>query len=85
MSWISEYPLSWIHQICFAILKRGTIPKHIAIVMDGNRRFARKSRVKSYDGHQKGLVKSEIIVLSSIELQKVASFLLLFKLQLSLY
>jgi len=30
------------------------IPKHIGIIMDGNRRWARERNLKTYDGHQKG-------------------------------
>ena len=31
------------------------IPKHIAIIMDGNRRWAQNKRLKSYQGHQYGV------------------------------
>ncbi len=30
-------------------------PKHIAIIMDGNRRWAQKNKLKSYQGHQYGV------------------------------
>ena len=30
------------------------IPKHIAIIMDGNRRWARERNLKVSDGHKKG-------------------------------
>ena len=30
------------------------IPKHIGIIMDGNRRWAKERNLKTYDGHKKG-------------------------------
>lgn len=30
------------------------IPKHIAIIMDGNRRYAKKHKLKSWEGHEVG-------------------------------
>ena len=30
------------------------IPFHIAIIMDGNRRWAKKNLLNLYDGHKKG-------------------------------
>jgi ditrans,polycis-polyprenyl diphosphate synthase len=35
-------------------LKCGPIPKHIAFVMDGNRRYARKNKVETVEGHHLG-------------------------------
>jgi len=34
-----------------------TIPQHLAIIMDGNRRWARKKKLASYFGHQEGYKK----------------------------
>ena len=33
------------------------VPRHIAIIMDGNRRFAKKNNVEVSDGHKKGSQK----------------------------
>ena len=33
---------------------KGTYPKHIGIILDGNRRFARKLMMKPWQGHEKG-------------------------------
>lgn len=52
--WIYDKPFSWFHRLCFYVLKWGRVPKHVAIVMDGNRRYARKTQVEKIEGHQKG-------------------------------
>lgn len=44
----------WLDSFVFEILKCGDIPKHIAFIMDGNRRFANKSNLNRTDGHKKG-------------------------------
>lgn len=38
----------------FALLDRSRIPQHVAIIMDGNRRWAKKHRVPYMVGHWKG-------------------------------
>jgi undecaprenyl pyrophosphate synthase len=37
-----------------AALRRGKIPKHVAIIMDGNRRWARSVRIDTAEGHYSG-------------------------------
>lgn len=39
------------------ILQAGPIPRHIAFIMDGNRRFATKQGLQSISGHQQGYLK----------------------------
>ena len=34
------------------------LPRHVAFIMDGNRRWAKKKKLKVVDGHKKG---SEIV------------------------
>jgi tritrans,polycis-undecaprenyl-diphosphate synthase [geranylgeranyl-diphosphate specific] len=41
---------------------KGPIPKHVAIIMDGNRRFARELGLSSTDGHRKGKEKLEEVL-----------------------
>ncbi len=49
---------SWIRSLCCRILKAGHIPKHVAIIMDGNRRFARKMQYsRTFQGHVLGFDK----------------------------
>ena len=48
--------------MCTRILKSGPVPKHIAIIMDGNRRFAQKNSMDRAEGHLKGFDKlAEVI------------------------
>lgn len=37
-------------------LAPGTLPRHIAIIMDGNRRWARQHGVPAIEGHRRGMV-----------------------------
>ena len=49
---------SWIHSLCCRILKAGHIPKHVALIMDGNRRFAQKMQYsRTFQGHVLGFDK----------------------------
>jgi tritrans,polycis-undecaprenyl-diphosphate synthase [geranylgeranyl-diphosphate specific] len=41
---------------------KGPVPKHLAIIMDGNRRFARELGLSSTDGHRKGKEKLEEVL-----------------------
>lgn len=56
-SWFPERPKSWYHRLCTRILKSGPIPKHVAVIMDGNRRFAVKNSMDRAEGHLKGFDK----------------------------
>ena len=48
---------TWLQQTCCRILRCGPIPQHVAFIMDGNRRFARKQSVERAEGHLKGFDK----------------------------
>jgi len=43
-------------------VKKGPIPRHVAIIMDGNRRFARLFGMDSIEGHRKGREKLEEVL-----------------------
>ncbi|EGC37029.1 hypothetical protein DICPUDRAFT_150424 [Dictyostelium purpureum] len=49
---------NWIFEKNFNLacstLKNGPIPKHIGVIMDGNRRFAERNHLQTKDGHKKG-------------------------------
>lgn len=54
MSWITKSSLNWFQCLCASILKFGPVPHHIAFIMDGNRRYAKKINAEKIDGHSKG-------------------------------
>ncbi|AIG98093.1 polyprenyl diphosphate synthase [Archaeoglobus fulgidus] len=43
-------------------VRKGAIPHHIAIIMDGNRRFARKKGLEPHEGHFFGSKKTEEVL-----------------------
>ncbi|WP_457591309.1 polyprenyl diphosphate synthase [Geoglobus sp.] len=43
-------------------IKKGEIPEHVAIIMDGNRRYARKRKLPVYMGHFFGSRKAEKVL-----------------------
>ncbi|XP_010082730.1 PREDICTED: dehydrodolichyl diphosphate synthase isoform X3 [Pterocles gutturalis] len=57
MSWIREGELTIIERFCANIIKAGPMPKHVAFIMDGNRRYARKCHVERQEGHSQGFDK----------------------------
>ncbi|XP_042900541.1 dehydrodolichyl diphosphate synthase complex subunit DHDDS isoform X1 [Parasteatoda tepidariorum] len=57
MSWIQELKLSWLERFCISVLKAGPIPKHIALIMDGNRRYATRNGLQKLEGHSMGFSK----------------------------
>lgn len=63
MSWIRDQTLSWLQRLSLLVLRQGgPIPRHIAFIMDGNRRFAVKSNIGKSQGHSKGFDKlSEVL------------------------
>lgn len=48
---------TWIQNFCARIVRRGRIPRHVAFIMDGNRRYAVKKQVMKLEGHSKGFDK----------------------------
>ncbi|XP_043504816.1 dehydrodolichyl diphosphate synthase complex subunit DHDDS [Polistes fuscatus] len=57
MSWIKESTLNCFHYLVVKILKSGEIPKHVAFIMDGNRRYANKKQIEKIGGHTQGFHK----------------------------
>ncbi|CAH2221634.1 dehydrodolichyl diphosphate synthase complex subunit DHDDS [Pelobates cultripes] len=57
MSWIRDKELSLIERVCANVLKAGPMPKHVAFIMDGNRRYAQKCHVERQEGHSQGFEK----------------------------
>ena len=44
-------------------------PNHIAIIMDGNRRWAEKHNLPSFEGHRRGAATAKNIIENAVELQ----------------
>nr|CAD7591093.1 unnamed protein product [Timema genevievae] len=57
MSWIRDSTLNYLQKFCIRVIQCGPIPKHVAFIMDGNRRFAQKSNMKKIEGHSRGFDK----------------------------
>ncbi|CAG03368.1 unnamed protein product, partial [Tetraodon nigroviridis] len=57
MSWIKEGELNLLERFSANVLKAGPMPKHVAFIMDGNRRFARKKNMECLKGHMQGFNK----------------------------
>jgi ditrans,polycis-polyprenyl diphosphate synthase len=58
-TWIWRFPgmqnvLGYCKNLLINILKTGSVPKHVAFVMDGNRRYARQRNQEVAEGHNAG-------------------------------
>lgn len=58
-SWYSTFPgsstlASLAQDFLARLLKAGPVPKHIAFVMDGNRRYAKQQNQETREGHSAG-------------------------------
>ena len=49
-----EHITRMLRELLIGSLKCGPVPKHIAFVMDGNRRFARSRKLETVEGHHMG-------------------------------
>jgi ditrans,polycis-polyprenyl diphosphate synthase len=50
------------------ILKQGKVPKHVAFIMDGNRRFAKSEKRNDLSGHVEGTKTLKKCLLYCLEL-----------------
>ncbi|XP_069680728.1 dehydrodolichyl diphosphate synthase complex subunit DHDDS [Periplaneta americana] len=57
MSWIRDSTLNWVQFLCVKVVKCGKVPRHVAFIMDGNRRYAKKNKVQKAEGHSQGFDK----------------------------
>ncbi len=39
------------------MLLAGDVPEHVAFIMDGNRRFAKRNQLRTIEGHARGFEK----------------------------
>lgn len=58
MSWMRDSSLNWAQRFALKVIKSGKIPRHVAFIMDGNRRYAKKLHLTTTtDGHIHGFDK----------------------------
>ncbi|OXA53392.1 isoprenyl transferase [Folsomia candida] len=55
---MEDYSLSLLEILATAVARMGPIPEHIAVIMDGNRRYAKSKGLKAIQGHQAGAAVS---------------------------
>ena len=55
-NWLQDKITSKARNFLLKILAAGPIPKHVAFVMDGNRRYARLNHKEIQEGHSDGFV-----------------------------
>ncbi|XP_050100023.1 dehydrodolichyl diphosphate synthase complex subunit DHDDS-like [Anopheles aquasalis] len=56
-TWVRESNLLWYHRWVIRVLRAGPIPDHVAFIMDGNRRYAKKANIAKVEGHSAGFEK----------------------------
>ena len=61
LTWIYAQ-VTWLAILC---LKLGPIPQHVAFIMDGNRRFAKRLSVKAWQGHRLGFSQLEQVTMTT--------------------
>lgn len=57
MTWVVEQKRSWAEWVALRVLQVGPIPTHLAVIMDGNRRYARQKQRDTLAGHTQGFHK----------------------------
>lgn len=55
--WIVDSSLNYFQRFCVNVIKAGRVPRHVAFIMDGNRRYATKSNMRKVEGHVRGFDK----------------------------
>lgn len=53
-TWVVEEKRTWPEWVALRVLRVGPIPCHLALIMDGNRRFAKLNQQKTLQGHLEG-------------------------------
>jgi ditrans,polycis-polyprenyl diphosphate synthase len=58
-NWILSFPpaewgINLVRELLIGALSQGPIPRHVAFVMDGNRRYARSHKIETIEGHHRG-------------------------------
>ena len=47
----------WTRMLFVKVIRCGPVPRHVAFIMDGNRRYAQKSHIPRAEGHRRGFDK----------------------------
>lgn len=50
----AEWTIQHIRSLLIGALRQGPVPRHVAFVMDGNRRYAKDRRIETIEGHNLG-------------------------------
>ncbi|OWA51714.1 Dehydrodolichyl diphosphate syntase complex subunit DHDDS [Hypsibius exemplaris] len=56
-TWIRQDERTWLQKLACAVIKQGPVPRHVAFIMDGNRRFATSRHIDRAQGHLMGFDK----------------------------
>lgn len=63
LSWLQNQAATKARNLLLNVLAAGPIPKHVAIVMDGNRRYARMNSKAIQQGHKDGFVALRRVII----------------------
>lgn len=83
MSWVSTFPgysnlMGRAKKVAGQILQTGPTPRHVGVIMDGNRRFAREHKLEVKEGHSFGFdamaAVLELLYQSGVEHATVYAF-----------
>ncbi|KAK6203590.1 putative undecaprenyl diphosphate synthase-domain-containing protein [Scheffersomyces amazonensis] len=81
--WISTFPgyeqlLTTAKKVFGKIISTGPVPRHVGIIMDGNRRYARQNKIEIKEGHSLGFETMasvlELLYESGVECATVYAF-----------
>ena len=66
LGWLRAKADDYVQRIVIRILAAGPVPKHVAFVMDGNRRYARSKHMRVQEGHSDGFVALRRVRVSAL-------------------
>ncbi|KAF7353737.1 Alkyl transferase [Mycena venus] len=73
LRWIRAKVTQKAERLLLRILAAGPIPKHVAFVMDGNRRYARSHQQPIHQGHSDGFVALRRMLEACLRLERTIS------------
>lgn len=60
----------WVQTLFIKVIKQGPIPRHVAFIMDGNRRYARRHNIPISAGHFRGFQSLEKVAANCFSLTR---------------